>query len=151
MVLDGVQMMCRGAVSSCACRKPSCLFLAVTNCVSPGLRGLAAVSPNRVTKRVAADFYPAKGENQKGVSPIWPGSTVISFGALRYARSGALTRSASRGVLVSFSGLLIVDPGHGRAHPRNLLHALISHNHGGLANALAQPPTNAGSWETALA
>jgi hypothetical protein len=38
-------------------------FLAVTNRVSPVFRGLAAASPNRVTKRVAADFYPAKGKN----------------------------------------------------------------------------------------
>jgi hypothetical protein len=52
-------------------------FLAVTNCVSPGLRGLAAASPNRVTKRVAADFYLAKFKNQKGVSRTWPGSTVF--------------------------------------------------------------------------
>jgi hypothetical protein len=50
-------------------------IFAITYCVSAGLCGLAAASSIRVTKRMAADSYPAKGKNQRGVSPTWPGTT----------------------------------------------------------------------------
>jgi hypothetical protein len=47
--------MCLGAESACACTLPIPVvfrvFLAVTNFVSPGPRGLAAASPNCVAKR----------------------------------------------------------------------------------------------------
>jgi hypothetical protein len=58
-------------------------LLPVTKCVSPELRGLAAVSPNRVTKCVAAGSSLVGRQNQLSLSPTISSSTV----------SGLLTRA----------------------------------------------------------
>ncbi len=76
MVLDGVQMMCRGAAVSCACTLPIPVvfgaFLAVTNCVSPGLRGLAAATSNRVTAAWQLTFTLQKAKTKKACHQLGP-------------------------------------------------------------------------------
>jgi hypothetical protein len=66
--------MCRGAAHACACTLPIPVvfgaFMAITNCVSPGLCGLAAASTNRVTKRWQLTFTLQKAKNKKAVTNL---------------------------------------------------------------------------------